>query len=80
MTDSEAIEICDGWFAYLQRQREKTIKLQELAALARKGSAGSDEARRKMQEIDRSPTVYDGARLEPAVRHLVATVQSRHNG
>lgn len=69
MKTNEALEICEGWFAYIERQKQRSIEMQKLATMARNGQG--DEARRRMTQIDRSPTVYDGARLEPAVRHLV---------
>lgn len=31
-------------------------------------------------KIDNTPTVYDGARLEPAVRHLVRLAQGKGEG
>ena len=34
MDNDEAIKICKQWFAYLDRQKEKSARLQELAALA----------------------------------------------
>lgn len=70
MDTREAIEICEGWFAYIERQRLKSIEVQKLATMARNGQQA--EAQRRLRQIDSSPTVYDGSRLEPAVRHLVA--------
>ena len=75
METDEAIEICEEWFAYLERQKQKALKLQELAALARTGPEGHAQAQKEKRRIDRTPTVYDGARLEPAVRHLVKAVE-----
>lgn len=69
MKTDEAIEICESWFAYIEAQRQRSIEMQKLATMARNGQG--DEARRCMAQIDRTPTVYDGARLEPAVRHLL---------
>jgi hypothetical protein len=72
MDNAEAIAICQEWFAYLDRQEQKTKRLQELAALARTGPEGHAEAKRELARIDRqAPTVYDGGRLLPAVKHLV---------
>lgn len=73
MKTAEAIEICEGWFACIERQRQKSIEVQKLAAMARNGQQA--EAQRRLRQIDSSPTVYDGARLEPAVRHLVKLAQ-----
>lgn len=75
MTTSEAIEICEGWFRHLDRQRNKARQMAELATLARTGPEGQKEAKQRMRQIDRQPKVYDGARLEPAVRHLLRMVR-----
>jgi len=71
----EAIEICEAWFAYIERQRQRSIEFQKLATMARNGQ--QEEAQRRMRQIDNTPTVYDGARLEPAVRHLVRLAQGK---
>lgn len=75
MNNREAIDICRGWLAHLDRQREKTLKMQRLAAKARKGPEEAREAQREMRQIDRQPRVYDGARLEPAVKHLIKALE-----
>jgi hypothetical protein len=67
---AEAIKICESWFAYIARQRAKAVEVQKLAAMARAGQ--QEEAQRRLRRLDSSPTVYDGSRLESAVRHLVA--------
>jgi len=70
MKTSEAIEICQGWFAYIERQQQRATEMQRLAALARSGQP--EEAQRRLRQMDTcSVTVYDGGRLELAVRHLV---------
>lgn len=74
MTNQEAIEICNGWLSHLDRQREKTIRMQQLAAKARKGPEQAKEAQRELRKIDNQPKVYDGARLESAVRHLISAL------
>lgn len=71
----EAIEICEAWFAYIERQRQRSIEFQKLATMARNGQ--QEEAQRRMRQIDRTPTVYDVGRLEPAVRHLVKLAAKR---
>lgn len=76
MTTAEAIRICEDWFSYLKRQQDKAVELQRLAALARSGQG--EEARRRMRQLDRPLTVYDGARLEPAVQHLVVEMDRLH--
>lgn len=73
MNTKEALEICDEWFAYLERQKQKSIEIQKLAAMARAGQ--QEEAQRRLRQIDNKPTVYDGGRLEPAVQHLVRFVR-----
>lgn len=76
MDTPEALEVCEGWFAYIERQKQKSIEVQKLAAMSRAGQG--DEARRRLRQLDStSLTVYDGARLEPAVRHLVMMARSR---
>ncbi len=65
----EAIRICEEWFAYLERQRAKSVEIQRLATMARNGQQA--EAQRLLRQIDNSPVVYDGDRLEPAVRALL---------
>jgi len=76
MNTHEAIAICKEWFEYLYRQREQATKLQELASRARKGTKEANEARVEMLNMDRSLTVYDGDRLEPAVKHLVNVAEA----
>lgn len=74
MNVKEAIEICESWFAYIERQRVKSVEVQKLAAMARSGQ--QEEAKRRLRQLDNSVTVYDGGRLEPAVRHLVKLAAS----
>lgn len=69
MKTDEAIDICERWFAHIEYQKQRSIEIQKLATMARNGQG--DEARRRLAQIDRAPVVYDGATLEPAVRHLV---------
>jgi hypothetical protein len=67
---SEAIAICEGWFDYIERQRLRSVEMQKLATMARNGQ--QEEAQKRLRQMDTaSVTVYDGARLEPAVRALV---------
>ena len=73
MSKEEAIEVCNGWFAYLESQKEKARRLQEAATLARNGN--QEEARKIVRQIDNQPRVYDGARLEPAVRRLIELLE-----
>lgn len=64
-----AIETCERWFSYLERQRKDTETLQRAASLARKGQV--QEARRLKSQVDSQPHVFDGASLYPAVKALV---------
>lgn len=69
---NEALGICDDWFAYLEREKQRAVEIQKLAVLARTGPDGQKEAQRRLRQMDmQSVTVYDGGRLEPAVRFLV---------
>ncbi|WP_041299785.1 hypothetical protein [Hyphomicrobium sp. MC1] len=71
MTYDQAKAECERWFASLDREREKTIAVQKIASDRRQGLIDEAEARRRLRVIDGSPTVYDGAELEKAVRFLV---------
>ena len=75
MDTVEAVAICREWLAYLERQKHKTERMQELAALAKSGPEGQKEAQRELRRIDRTPTVYDGARLRPAVEHMIKVLE-----
>ncbi len=79
MDRAEAISICGEWFRYLDSQREKTLKMQRLAAQARKGPEDAKKAQAEMRRMDRQPKVYDGARLEPAVKFLVALAEDNES-
>ena len=69
MTYAEAIKICEQWFAYIERQKQNTEKLQKAASLARKGD--KEGAKRLKNEVDNQPKIYDGETLLPAVKHLL---------
>ena len=66
MKDQEAIAEFERWFASLERQQQRADEMQRLAKLARTDKA---EAQRQLRQLDRTPRVYDGANLYPAVRH-----------
>ncbi|TXH57562.1 MAG: hypothetical protein E6Q97_04290 [Desulfurellales bacterium] len=73
---AEAKEECARWFAYLDRQREKSLAVQKIASAVRSGEITSDEGRRKLRALDNaSVTVYDGARLEQAVKLLLKNLK-----
>ena len=74
---ADAIQTCRDWFAHLERQRAKTLRLQQLAILARKGPEEAKQAQKELRQIDRQPRVYDGARLEPAVRLLIDALEAK---
>ena len=71
MTDAieRAIEFCEQWFAYLERQKQDSITLQKAATLARSGDR--EGARRLKSQVDSAPRVFDGSRLYPAVKTLI---------
>lgn len=72
----EAIGICEEWFAFNDRQRAKSKRIAELAAIARTGPEGHEKAKRELRQIDASPVVFGGDRLEPAVKHLIKTLRA----
>ncbi len=77
MKMAEAKAECERWFAYLDRQRDKSLALQKIASRVRSGEITSDEGRREIRNIDgRAPVVYDGARLEQAVKLLLKNLKS----
>jgi len=73
VTIDEAKTECERWFAHLKRQEERSVALQRLAADRRAGTCDDAEKRRRLAELDEQAgvTVYDGARLEKAVRTLL---------
>lgn len=77
MTLDDAMAECERWFSHLQRQRDKSIGLQEIAAKRRAGTMTLDEARRMQRQLDGGGVkVYDGANLEKAVRVLLEHVRN----
>ena len=66
MKDQEAIAEFERWFAAIERQEKRAAEMQRLAKLAKTDQA---EAQRQLRRLDRTPKVYDGANLYPAVRH-----------
>lgn len=72
MNLAEATEVCERWFAHLDRQRERAKRAAELARMARDGQAAKERAQRLLREMDAvTRTVYDAANLEPAVKFLL---------
>lgn len=78
MTLVEAKIECERWFAYLDRQRDKSISMQRIAALRRSGEIDHDEGQRRVRALDNSSVmVFDGARLEQAVRALFKICETK---
>ncbi len=76
MTLAEAKTECERWFSHINRQKDKSIALQKIAAARRAGTMDLEEARRQQRALDNcSVTVFDGARLEQAVRTLLKHVR-----
>lgn len=81
MTLDEAKEEFQRWFDYLEREKEKTRKLQQLAQDARSGTIPIREVRRREREIDGpGVTVYDGAKLHLAAKVVLAALLPAENG
>jgi hypothetical protein len=77
MNKTEAIEECNRWLAHLEEQRARSVRLQELARMARNGQP--EEAKRALRQLDADRmnlTVYDGAKLEQAVLKLLKLVSA----
>jgi hypothetical protein len=73
---AEAKEECERWFTYLEREKDRCVTIQQIAAAVRKGEITSDEGQKRIRRIDGcSVTVYDGANLQKAVRVLLKHVQ-----
>lgn len=77
MTLDEAKETCHRWFRYLDSQREKSIKIQQLASQVRRGEITREESQRKLRMIDGAPTVYDGANLEVALKIILQELDKK---
>ena len=59
------------WFDYLERQKEKSLKIQGIASDVRNGTISQEEARKRLRHIDSSPVVHDGAKLEEALKIIM---------
>lgn len=78
MNTEKAIEICEKWFAYLDRQRDHSKRLAEAASLARNGE--QMKAKQIARQVDAEKmVVFDGAYLEPAVKHLIINASTAPN-
>jgi hypothetical protein len=69
MTVNEAVKECELWLAYLDRQRERTREMQRAASIARRGD--TTQARKIRNQLDSQPRVFDGTKLEEAIRILL---------
>lgn len=75
MNKKEAIEECNRYLAYLEKEKARSVKMQELARMARNGQP--EEAKRAMRQLDADRmnlTVYDGSKLEQAIIKLLSLV------
>jgi|GEM_PF-3576298 len=77
MKTAEAVSICKEWLAYLDEQKQRSTRMQELAKMARQGQQA--EAQRLRRQMDLQPHAYDGAKLKPAVEHLLSLIESGFN-
>lgn len=76
MNKAEAIEECNRYLAHLEEQRARSVRLQELARMARNGQP--EEAKRALRQLDTDRmnlTVYDGSKLEMAIKKLLGEVK-----
>jgi|AACY02.16.fsa_nt_gi hypothetical protein len=72
MTVDEALREAQKWLDYLEVQKAKTNKMQELARLAK---TDSKEAQHQMSQMDKQPIVYDGAKLADGVSVMIAEIE-----
>jgi hypothetical protein len=73
MTLDEAKAEGRRWLDYLQRQKEKSATIQEIAGAVRRGEIDSAEGKKRLRAVDDrcSVTVYDAAKLAEAVQFLI---------
>lgn len=75
MSLNTALDVCENWFARLDKQRSDSQQLQEIAAKRRKGEMTYAEAELAVKRITGySPTMYDGGQLEIAVKRLIEEI------
>lgn len=75
MTLDQAKEECARWLAYIERQKTKATEMAKIATAVRNGEIDQDESRRRVRALDNcSVTVFDGAKLEQALRVLLKHV------
>lgn len=74
----EAKAECERWLAHLDHQRERALNMQRIATAVRNGEIDQEEARRRVRRHDGiTPVVYDGARLEQAVKLLLCEIRKK---
>lgn len=71
MDRQQAVEVAQRWLKHCDKVRDRSERLQLLAKDVRAGKLTADETRRVRNAIDGDPLIFDGARLERAVRVLV---------
>ena len=69
----EAIDECKRWFKHNERQKALSLELSRLARLAK---TDPELARKEKRKLDSQPHVYDGARLEEAVKVLIKYIKA----
>lgn len=74
MNLAEAKAECQRWLAYLERQKAKSIAMQQIAADHRNGTCSEEEGKRRVRALDSGVTVYDGGNLSEAVKFLLKRV------
>lgn len=72
MNLADARTECQRWLDHLERQKERSVAIQKIAAERRTGKIDHAEGQRRLRAIDNcSVTVFDGARLAEAVTFLL---------
>lgn len=75
MKINEAIDECRRYLEHADREKDKSIALQRLAADVRMGKCSALERDTRMRKImGERPTIYDGGNLEDAIRSLLKHV------
>lgn len=77
MKIADACAECERWLRYCDDQKGKAEAMQRLAAERRAGTCSDAEKDRRLRDIDRSVRVYDGAKLEQAVRAILRELAKR---
>lgn len=72
LTDAKAE--CQRWLDYLDRQKARSIVIQQIAADRRAGKCSYEDGQKRLRKVDNGLTVYDGARLADAVQFLLHRV------